>query len=185
MAARREKGVAMAAQDPLTSRGLRGKARRGLSSLGQSIDRITSPTLRRRGFVDAAIVTRWEEIVGRPLCDHSKPFRVVFPRGERRGGTLHLTVSGAFAPEVEHLSPQIVARINTYFGYRAVDRLQLHHGLVTPPNRAKPDAGSDVGAPTEPDAETAATIAKVDDPDLRTALGRLAGARAQASRRKR
>lgn len=172
----------MAANDPLASAGLRGKARRGLSTLGQSVDRITSPALRRRGFAEAAIVTRWEEIVGRPLADHSRPFRVVFPRGERRGGTLHLTVSGAFAPEVEHLSPQIVARINTYFGYRAVDRLHLHHGRLDPRPRA--DAGTSAAGKEAPDAETAASIANVADPELRAALMRLAGARAAAVGRK-
>jgi hypothetical protein len=159
-------------------------ARRGLTTLGQSIDRITSPALRRRGFAEAAIVTRWDEIVGRPLCDHSRPFRVVFPRGERRGGTLHLTVSGAFAPEVEHLSPQIVERINTYFGYRAVDRLTLHHGRIDQRSGAKAGEWAGAGAAATPDAGTAETIAGVADPGLRAALARLAGARAARDPRK-
>lgn len=172
----------MAARDPSPAKGpqgsLRGKARRGLTTLGQSIDRVTGPALRRRGFAEAAIVTRWDEIVGRPLCDHSRPFRVVFPRGERRGGTLHLTVSGAFAPEVEHLSPQIIERINVYFGYRAVEQLRLHHGRISPRTTAgKPTAGK-AQATAAPDQKVKTRIDGVADPGLRSALTRLAGARA-------
>lgn len=154
-------------------------ARRGLATLGQSVNLVTSPALRRRGFAEAAIVTRWDEIVGRPLSDHCRPFRVVFPRGQRLDGTLHLTVTGAFAPEVQHLAPQIVERINTYFGYGAVKRLELHHGRVDAKPRRK--AGEDAGGKaTEPDGALAAAIAKVDDEDLRAALARLAVNRSQS-----
>ena len=158
--------------------GVRAKARRGLTTLGQSIDRVSGPALRRRGFAEASIVTRWNEIVGRPLCDHSRPFRVVFPRGERRGGTLHLTVSGAFAPEVEHLSPQIIERINVYFGYRAVEQLRLHHGRIPPREDARKPAADQSPATAVPDSEVTTGIEGVGDPDLRAALTRLAGARA-------
>lgn len=162
-----------------TTRGA-GKARRGLSTLGQSVNRITTPALRRRGFAEAAIVTRWEEIVGRPLADHTRPFRVVFPRGKRRDGTLHLNVSGAFAPEVQHLSPQIVERINSYFGYAAVARLQLHHGGIAPRARdgAPPEDGESADAPVAPGL--AAAIGRVGDDALRAALARLARARTRA-----
>jgi len=157
--------------------GLGIKARRGLTTLGQSLARVTTRTMGRRGFSEAAIVTRWPEIVGRPLADHSRPFRMVFPRGARRGGTLHLTVSGAFAPDFAHLSPQIIDRINGYFGYGAVDRLELHHGPIAyrAPAAAK---APDLGAAPPPEPALAATIAKVDDQDLRAALTRLAGIRA-------
>ncbi len=157
---------------------VRAKTRRGMTTLGQSVDRVTGPTLRRRGFAEAAIVTRWDEIVGRPLCDHCRPFRVVFPRGERIGGTLHLTVAGAFAPEVEHLAPQIIERINGYFGYGAVERLQLHHGRIEPRARPQDRPGDDTPAPA-PDAEVAAAIDHIEDEALRAALVRLAGARAK------
>jgi hypothetical protein len=169
----------MAVGDESGQTRLQGKARRGLATLGQSVDRIATPAMRRRGFAGAAIATHWQEIVGRPLSDHSQPFRIVFPRGERRGGTLHLTVSGAFAPEVQHLSPQIIERINGYFGYGAVDRLELHHGRVTRKTpKAAPAQDSGTASARPPDARLTAAIAKVDDQDLRAALTRLAGIRA-------
>ncbi|MDX1484660.1 MAG: DUF721 domain-containing protein [Alphaproteobacteria bacterium] len=161
------------------------RRRRGLATLGQSVERITTTTMRRRGFAEAAIATRWQEIVGRPLGDHSRPFRVVFPRGARRGGTLHLTVSGAFAPEIQHLAPQIIERINGFFGYGAVDRLELHHGRVDASPAPAPTA--ETQAPVPPpaaDAEADAAIDKVEDEALRSALRRLAGARAGRAKSK-
>ncbi len=171
----------MAGDGDKTETRAQGKARHGLSHLGQSINRITNPAMRRRGFAEAAIVTRWQEIVGRPLSDHSRPFRVVFPRGQRLDGTLHLTVTGAFAPEVQHLAPQIVERINSYFGYGAVKRLELHHGRVDarPHASAKGKDGAEAPA-AAPDAALSATIAKVENPDLRAALDRLARTRANS-----
>lgn len=156
------------------------KSRRGLSTLGQCVNRITAPALRRRGFAEAAIVTRWDEIVGRPLCDHSQPSRVVFPRGQRRDGVLHLVVTGAFAPEVLHLAPQIVERINVFFGFPAVARLQLHHGPVSARHAAdrsgqRAASGPELASPPDPGLD--AVIAAVQDDSLKSALDRLVKSR--------
>ncbi len=152
-------------------------SRRGLTTLGQSIGRVTSPAMRRRGFAAAAIVADWPAIVGRPLCEHTQPSRIVFARGERTGGTLHLLVSGAFAPDVQHLAPQIIERINGHFGYGAIARLELHHGRLDPPEHGRPGAEAPAG---EPAPEIRAIIARVEDDRLKGALDRLARARKAA-----
>lgn len=153
--------------------------RRGMSTLGQSVNRVTTPAMRRRGFAEATIVTDWPTIVGRPLSDNTRPSRIVFPRGERTGGTLHLVVAGAFAPEVQHLAPQIIERINAHFGYRAVGRMELHHGRLPPPQNS---AAAPAEA-AEPDEKVAAAIDRVADEPLRAALDRLARAREGARQR--
>lgn len=151
--------------------------RRGMTTLGQSVNRVTTPAMRRRGFAEAAIVTDWPTIVGRPLCDYTRPSRIAFQRGERTEGTLHLVVAGAFAPDVQHLAPQIMERINAHFGYRAVARMELHHGRVAPPDR---DETPDTPAPP-PSPAIAEAIGRVEDETVRAALDRLARARAKAA----
>jgi hypothetical protein len=153
------------------------RTRRGLTTLGRSIDRIASPAMRRRGFAEATIITGWDTIVGRPLCEHTQPSRIVFPRGQRHGGTLHLLVSGAFAPDVQHLAPQIIERINGHFGYGAIARLELHHGRLNP---AEHGAALRAAPAPEPPPALCAAIARVGDERLGTALGRLARARESA-----
>jgi hypothetical protein len=158
------------------------RPRRGPTTLGQSVDRVTGPALRRRGFAERSIVTGWGDIVGRPLADHTRPIRVVFPRGMRAGGALHLTVTGAFAPEVEHLAPQIVERINTCFGYGAIARIEIHHGPVTPPANTADSPPAEAVAQV-PEGPLATAIAAVEDDSLKAALDRLARARAAAPRK--
>ncbi len=155
-----------------------GTIRRGMRTLGNSVTRISSSAMRRRGFAEAAILTNWDTIVGQQLADHSQPSRIVFPRGERAGGTLHLRISSAFAPDIQHLSPQIVERINGHFGYAAIARLELHQGWVTAPDRGQPAPEAEI-IPT-PNPSLTEAIAKVEGEELGAALDRLAQARAQS-----
>jgi hypothetical protein len=152
--------------------------RRGMRTLGQSVTRVSSPVMRRRGFAEAAILTNWDSIVGQQLADHSQPSRIVFPRGERAGGTLHLRVSSAFAPDIQHLAPQIIERINGHFGYAAIARLELHQGWVTAPDRRQSTPEADI-VPA-PDPALTEAIAKVEGEQLGAALDRLVQARALA-----
>lgn len=157
----------------------------GPKALAVSLDKVTKPALRRRGIAAASILTEWSRIVGPELAAETVPQRLLRPRGaaaaDADGGVLHIRVSSALAPEVQHLEPQLVERINGYFGYRAVARLKLIHGPVARP--AVPKASE--LPPLDP-AEQAAIrdqVAGVGDADLQAALGRLGTAVKGAARR--
>ena len=85
-----------------------------LSSL---IGRITAETFESRGLVAAGIAAEWPAIVGEAVAASSWPERL------GRDGTLRVCVSGPIAVELQHLEPQILERIATYYGYRAVTRI--------------------------------------------------------------
>lgn len=97
-----------------------------------------TPSLRKRGFGVTEIVTKWPEIVGQTLAQACVPEKLSFPRNERRNGVLQIRVAGALALELQHLQPVILDRINLYFGYTAVSRINLIHGKVSLPEKAKP-----------------------------------------------
>ncbi len=99
--------------------------RSGMRALGAAVARITAPAFRRRGFAEAGILTDWSHIVGSQLASQTEPERLSFARGTRVDGTLRIRVSGAWATELQHLAPQVIERVNSYFGYRAVDRLAI------------------------------------------------------------
>ncbi len=138
-------------------------------AIAEAVTRLTSPLFRRRGFADAALVAEWPAIVGDHLARVSTPEKVSFPARGRTGGTLRLRVaSGGLALELQHLQPELIARVNTYFGYGAIARLQFVHGPI--PRRP----GQDVAPPrplsrTE-EAELGRVLAVVADPELRDAL---------------
>jgi hypothetical protein len=105
-----------------------GGRKPGLRMLGVTVPKLTDKILRKRGFVEAAIVRRWGSIVGEDLAGWCAPDRVAFPRDRRVGATLHLVVLGARALELQHLEPVLLERINTVFGYDAVTRIAIRQG---------------------------------------------------------
>jgi hypothetical protein len=125
---------------------------------------------RRFGFVQSAIVARWPEIVGEKYAKHSAPDAMSFPPGKRSGATLTIVCSGPFATMLQHVEPQIIERVNRFFGYAAVARVSLKHGEVPAHPRLKRQV-----AELQPLApEVSSTLKAISDPGLRAALEGLA-----------
>ena len=107
----------------------RGGEARMVSDLVPEIGRAA---FRKFGFVQSSVVSRWREIVGDRLADVTQPAMIRFPAGQKAGGTLHLTISGAHAPMLQHVAPDIIGAVNRFFGYAAVAQVRMTHGQVTP-----------------------------------------------------
>src|SRR5688572_32969093 len=112
----------------------RANRARAVSDLVPDIGRAA---FRRFGFVQSSIVSRWREIVGERYATVSSPESIRFPAGKRSSGTLTLVVEGAHAPMLQHVAPVIIDRVNRFFGYPAVERLNIRQGIVQIA-RAKP-----------------------------------------------
>ncbi len=126
--------------------------------------------LGRRGFGEAQMVLQWASVVGPGLASETLPVKLSFGRGERVDGTLHLRVTSGAAPTVTHLEPVLIERINAFFGYRAVGRLALRQGPLPGAASARPERRRLTRAEA---TGLAASVAAIDDPDLRAALYRL------------
>lgn len=144
-----------------------GSHRKGLRAAGAQADRVTEPIRRRRGLAEAALISRWPDIIGAALAAETLPLRIA--RGaDGTGGTLHIRVSGALALELQHLQPQVIERINGYFGYRAIGRIALQQGPIRPRSRTSRRRTT---PPAKRDAEAlAAQLDSVADAELRQAL---------------
>ncbi len=109
-------------------------------SIADLASKINSRAFRRYGFAKSDIVLHWKEIVGEILARSSLPERLAMPREtekeEGKAGVLHIRVEGSFAPEMQHLEPLVIDRINSYYGFRAVGRLVFHHGHLEQTHRA-------------------------------------------------
>lgn len=132
---------------------------------------IGGQAFKRFGFTQSAVVARWEEIVGPQYARHSRPESLAFPRGQKDGGTLKIAVSGALAPMLRHVEPQVIERVNRVLGYAAVSKLVLRHADFEPHTATSP-----APAPAELSPETRSTLRDVADPDLRASLESLARA---------
>lgn len=107
---------------------------KSLADIAQSIN---NRAFRRFGFARSDVLLHWPEIVGSVLARASLPERLVMPKSNEqengRAGVLHIRVEGSFAPEMQHLEPLVIDRINSYYGFRAVERLSCHHGIIDAP----------------------------------------------------
>ncbi len=109
------------------------------SPLADLVADALSPALAAQGFAGREVVARWEEMAGPRLGPRSRPLRIDWPR-RRPGGegeahepaVLVVQVESAFAPELQHAAPLILARVNAHLGWSAVGRVALRQGPVQP-----------------------------------------------------
>lgn len=144
----------------------------GPRPVGALVAPIVRPAFKRRSPATAQVVADWTAIVGPALS------AVTHPRG-LHGGTLTIVCSGPVAMELQHLSGQLVGRINTALGQAAVQRLRFVQGgppaVAAPRPRASPAVAEEAerrtaGLPEGPlrDALSALGRAVLARPDPRT-----------------
>ena len=147
----------------------RGGEARAVSDLVPDIGRAA---FRRFGFVQSSVVSRWDEIVGPRYADVTAPEMIRFPVGQKAGGTLELVVESGHAVMIQHVLPEIVERVNRFFGYNAVSRVKLRQGEVKPPPAQKRPAAPPSLKPIP--MELGDSLRDIGDPELRTVLESLA-----------
>jgi hypothetical protein len=139
--------------------------------VAELVPQIGRAAFRRFGFVQSSVVTRWPEIVGERHARVCMPEAIRFPPGEKSGGILQLVVLPAHAPLIQHVIPEIVVRVNRFFGYQAVAKVKLRQGEVKPPpgtTRAAPPSLKPIPL------ELGDSLRDVGDPELRAVLESLA-----------
>lgn len=97
-----------------------------LTSVSKTVLPLAKQLLGAKGLLEIEILSGWTSIVGEDLAQYSLPRKITFRKDERSDGTLELLVlSGAFAMEIKQRELQILDKINTYFGYKAVAKLKI------------------------------------------------------------
>lgn len=149
---------------------------RGAKAIGELMPEIGRTAFRRFGFVQSSVVTRWPEIVGPHHAKVCSPEAIRFPPGEKSEGILQLVVKPAHAPLIQQVTPEIIERVNRFFGYKAVARVKIRQGEVQPPH-ASGDASKPAKAPPSLKPipmELGDSLRDIGDPELRTVLESLA-----------
>jgi hypothetical protein len=163
------------AKQPRPERARGGEARR----IADLVASIGDTSFKKFGFVQSSVITRWPEIVGAKLARVCSPESLRFPRGQKNNGVLHISVVGAHALVVQHVLPEIIARVNQFFGYAAVARIQLQQGkvaAVAPTVAVAPKL-----PPAAPNLPISADLNAIADPELRAVLEGLAGSLSRGS----
>ena len=151
----------------------RGGRARAVSEL---LPAVGGTAFRKFGFVQSAVVSRWAEIVGPRWARVSTPESIRFAPGEKRDGVLTLTVHGAHGPMMQHITPEIVERVNRFFGYAAIARVTIRQGEART-RELRPVTP----APGPLPAELGDSLRAIADPELKAVLSALAAGVASSS----
>ncbi|MCP4934885.1 MAG: DUF721 domain-containing protein [bacterium] len=167
-------------------------------TIASFLPKITGKVLAKKGFPNMSLITDWPAIVGPELAAYTCPEKMSWPRQDRqepsdeigsdfkpqtrkrlsqkpqRGITLKLRVESHQALDIQYSLAQIIERINSYFGYRAVTDIRIIQGPVGK-TRKTPSVTSDhIKCQTD---KPLADLSTLKDEGLRKALERLDAAR--------
>jgi len=131
--------------------------------IGNLIPAVTRPAFRRRSPAGAQVLADWAGIVGPALAAVTTPLRL-------SAGTLTLACAGPVAMELQHLAPELIARINGALGRAAVERLRFVQQAGAAPRAAPPPA-----PPATVPTPVRERLSDLPDGELRQALEKLAG----------
>jgi hypothetical protein len=159
MPARRKDGSAAAASPPELPRGV------GFRPVAALVPRLTRPVFRRRSPAGAQLLADWPDLVGPALAAVTEPERL-------SAGTLTIACAGPVAMELQHLAPELIARINSGLGRVAVERLRFRQRA--PAAAPRPPPRPPAALPPAAAAALAPRLGGIADAGLRAALERLA-----------
>ncbi|ESR26215.1 DUF721 domain-containing protein [Lutibaculum baratangense] len=146
----------------------------GPARLDRLADPLLKPIVAKAGFGSAAILMHWRDIVGPELAERSRPEKITWPRQNEeapRPATLVVRAEGGDALEIQHMTRQIVDRVNAFLGWPAVAKVKVRQAPVGERSRAhkvEPRLEGASGGAETPD------LSQIADPELREALARLA-----------
>ncbi|WP_075995789.1 DUF721 domain-containing protein [Salaquimonas pukyongi] len=110
--------------------------------IAELVPGILSDTLARRTGMTLDLIAGWDDIAGPDYAPFTLPEKILWPR---QGGddepfepaTLVLACEGHRALFIQHAMPELMDRLNRFFGYGAVGRIRLVQKPVGKPAPAK------------------------------------------------
>ncbi len=153
------------------------RQRRAAQPVADFVSELLNPVIERRAGMTTDLIGQWEEIAGPRHAACSRPEKLRWPRQASEDdpfepATLVVACDGGHAVFLQHDGAVIIGRINTYFGFSAVSRLQLvQKPVARQETRERPRTTRSL----EADGGKIETIlSDVDDPKLKAALEKMA-----------
>tara|TARA_Y100001954_G_scaffold202500_1_gene222515 strand:- start:352 stop:849 length:498 start_codon:yes stop_codon:yes gene_type:complete len=94
------------------------------TQLGWYVDKITKSFFNKRGFAQNYIIENWDYIVGSSFVEKSIPIKLQI---EKIGGYIVIACDGSTALEIEYLKEDIIEKINSYYGFKAINKIKFQN----------------------------------------------------------
>lgn len=162
--------------------------RKGSVQIAEVANGLIDPILARRAGINTLLLASWDEIAGEQFAGFSRPEKIRWPRqdgpdetgGGFSPGLLTVACEGARALFLMHQEAELIGRVNSFFGFRAISQIRIVQKAIHVPTRKPKARPLDAGEKRR----LAGMVETVEDPKLREALARL-GAGVIARRPKR
>jgi len=154
-----------------------------MKAIGKHFSKVAEKAYARHGPAWAGLLSNWQTIAGSPLSDICAPEKISWP-GQQRGqaetrskhqkigGTLVIKVAFGRALEIQHITPQIIDRINAYYGYQAIAQVKIIQGKIEKSETSQKTSLPPLDQATN--SQLNARMAKIGDDSLKDALRNLA-----------
>lgn len=151
--------------------------RKGSVQIAEIANGLIDPILAKRAGINTLLLGSWDEIAGEQFAGCSRPERIRWPRqdgpdetgGGFAPGLLTIACEGARALFLMHQEAELISRVNSFFGFRAISQIRIVQKAISIPPR-KPKARP---LDAKEKNRLASMLAEVEDPRLRAALERL------------
>ncbi|WP_419913583.1 DUF721 domain-containing protein [Hoeflea sp.] len=149
--------------------------RKGIVQISEIANGVLDPVLARRAGINTMLLGMWDEIAGPDFAECTRPEKIKWPRRSVQDdafvpGTLTIACEGARALFLVHSQDQLVQRLNSVFGFPAIDRIKIVQKPVSDRRqRAKPERK----LPPEQQQRLNDLVSGIEDDKLRAALSRL------------
>ena len=100
------------------------KQLKAATQLGWYVNKITKSFFNKQGFAQNYILENWDSIVGPSFIEKSLPIKLQI---EKIGGYLVIACDGSTALELEYLKEDIIKKINSYYGFQAINKIKFQN----------------------------------------------------------
>ena len=114
-------------------------------SVGDTLKKINRQFSSKFGKIEFVISSKWPDIAGKYFAEYSEPKNVQrLPNYENEMGELvyknylNVSVAPSAALEFQHFKDNILEKINSYFGYKAIIDLRIQQNYITKYNMNRP-----------------------------------------------
>ncbi|MEP2980478.1 MAG: DciA family protein [Lentilitoribacter sp.] len=120
----------------------KAKGRKGAQQIAELTNSLVDPILAKRAGINTMLLGIWDEIVGPEFADCSRPDKIIWPQKRDLGagsseqggglspGQLTIACEGSRALFLSHQQDEVLQRINSFFGFPAINRIKIVQKVV-------------------------------------------------------
>ena len=113
--------------------------KKGPQVISNLLPDIAKKTLKRRGFFEIELLKNWENLIDKKYQNLLAPIKIKRSSNQLKSNShiLCLLADPSIAFAIQHDSEKIIKKVNLFFGYKAIDKLEIIQKKIDNSNKKK------------------------------------------------